>query len=139
MAEYTEICTDFWRDPIISEEMTVEDRYFYLYLLTNSHTNLIGIYPISKLRIAFELDYSLQSVEVLMKRFADHFKLIRYNPEYRELAVKDWGKLTFHEISKPVMESILSQLNEVQDPSHIRYVSESIQAPEILSLYESYL
>ncbi|WP_205694236.1 hypothetical protein [Clostridium manihotivorum] len=29
------VYTDFWRDPVIMEEMTPEDRYFYLYLLTH--------------------------------------------------------------------------------------------------------
>ena len=138
MLKYTMVDTDIWR--IVSEEirMTPEDKYFYLYLLTNPHTNHIGIYQITKKRIAFDLNYSIDSVHLLMKRFIEHYKLIRYNPETRELAIKDWGTHNLYNVSKPVLDCIFSELNDVEDPSLIPYVSESIQQQEIRSLYESF-
>lgn len=48
MAKYRMVRTDFWKNPIVSEEMTPEDKYFYLYLLTNPHTTQTGIYKIRK-------------------------------------------------------------------------------------------
>jgi hypothetical protein len=48
MAKYRMVRTDFWKNPIVSEEMTPEDKYFYLYLLTNPATTQIGIYKITK-------------------------------------------------------------------------------------------
>jgi hypothetical protein len=80
--------TDFWKKPIVSEEMTPEDKFFYLYLLTNPHTTQIGIYKITKKQMAFDLGYSIESVHSLMERFINHHKLIRYNPETRELAIR---------------------------------------------------
>ncbi|WP_260445506.1 DnaD domain protein [Metabacillus elymi] len=138
MAKYRMVRTEFWKNPIVSEEMTPEDRYFYLYLLTNPQTTQIGIYRITKKQMAFDLGYSIESVHSLMKRFIEHHKLIRYNPETRELAIKNWGKDNLHKGGKPVMDCILSELKEVEDTSLISYVSETIQKPEIRGLYESF-
>lgn len=105
MARYRMVRTDFWFNPIVLEEMTPEDRYFYLYLLTNPQTTQIGIYKITKKRMAFDLGYSIETVHSLMERFIGHHKLIRYNPETRELALKYWGKDNLHKAGKPVMRS----------------------------------
>jgi hypothetical protein len=88
MAKFRMVRTDFWKNPIVSEEMTPEDKFFYLYLLTNPHTTQIGIYKITKKQMAFDLGYSIESVHSLMERFINHHKLIRYNPETRELAIR---------------------------------------------------
>jgi hypothetical protein len=94
LAKYRIMQTDFWKDPIVLEEMTPEDKYFLLYLLTNPNTTQIGIYRITMKQMAYELGYSIESVQSLMDRFIKHYKVIRYNPETRELAIKCWGKIT---------------------------------------------
>lgn len=48
MARFRMVHTEFWDDPKVVEEMTPEDKYFFLYLLTNSNTTQIGIYQITK-------------------------------------------------------------------------------------------
>ncbi|WP_374110685.1 DnaD domain protein [Neobacillus cucumis] len=138
MAKYRIVRTDFWQNPIVSEEMTPEDKYFYLYLLTNPNTTQIGIYKITKKQMAFDLGYSIESVNSLMERFTLHHKLIRYNPVSRELAIKNWGKDNLHKGGKPVMDCIYSELKEVEDPSLIQYVAEAIRKQDIRSLYESF-
>ena len=40
MAKFRMVRTDFWKNPIVSEEMTPEDKYFYLYLLNESNIRL---------------------------------------------------------------------------------------------------
>jgi DnaD/phage-associated family protein len=138
MAKYRMVRTEFWKNPIVSEEMTPEDKYFYLYLLTNPQTTQIGIYRITKKQMAFDLGYSIESVHSLMERFIKYHKLIRYNPETRELAIKNWGKDNLHKGGKPVMDCINSELKEVEDLSLISYVSKTIVKDEIRSLYESF-
>lgn len=122
MAKYRMVRVDFWSNPIVLEEMTPEEKYFYLYLLTNPETNQSGIYKITKKQMAYDLGYSIERVHSLINRFSEHHKLIRYNPETRELAIKKWGKYNLHKTGKRVMESIISELNEVKDHSLIRYV-----------------
>ncbi|ETI69455.1 DnaD domain protein [Neobacillus vireti] len=138
MAKFRMVRTDFWKNPIVSEEMTPEDKYFYLYLLTNPQTTQIGIYKITKKQMAFDLGYSIESVHSLMERFISHHKLIRYNPETRELAMKNWGKHNLDRGGKPMMDCIFSELRDVEDLSLIQYVSEAIQKQEIRNLFESF-
>ncbi|MDR7003053.1 hypothetical protein J2Y67_005608 [Neobacillus niacini] len=38
MAKYRMVRTEFWKNPIVMEEMSPEDKYFFLYLLTNPNT-----------------------------------------------------------------------------------------------------
>lgn len=138
MAKFRKVRIDFWMDPMVSEEMTPEDRYFYLYLLTNQRSTQIGIYQITKKQMAFDMGYSIESVHSLMERFITHHQLIRYNPETRELAIKNWGENNFDKAGKPMMDCILSELKAVKDASLIQYVSELIQKQEFRSLYESF-
>ncbi|WP_233452124.1 DnaD domain protein [Metabacillus niabensis] len=138
MAKYRMIRTNFWNNPIVEEEMIPEEKYFYLYLLTNPRTTQIGIYRITIKQIAFSLGFPIDSVKLLMDRFIYHYKLIRYNPETRELAIKNWGKENQLKGGKPVMDCITKELKEVNDISLIQYVSESIDRQEIRNLYESF-
>ncbi|NEY72333.1 DnaD domain protein [Bacillus mesophilus] len=131
--------TDFWVDPIVSEEMSPEDRYFMLYLLTNPLTTQVGIYKVTKKQIAFDTGYSIESVAALMNRFIHHHKVIRYNPETRELAIKHWGKYnTIHKGGKPFMDCIVSELKEVEDLSLIAYVTEGVTKEDIRAIYLSF-
>jgi hypothetical protein len=75
---------------------------------------------------------------MLMERFIQHHKLIRYNPETRELAIKNWGKDNLHKGGKPIIDCILSELREVEDLLLIQFVAESIHKQEIHGLYESF-
>ncbi|MEH7096500.1 DnaD domain protein [Neobacillus vireti] len=138
MAKYRIVHIDFWKNPIVLEEMTPEDKYFHLYLLTNPKTTQVGIYKITKKEMAFDLGYSIESVEALMQRFIEHHKLIRYNPETRELALKNWAKDNLYKGGKPIMDCIYSELKKVEDRSLIEYVAESILKKEFRSVYESF-
>jgi len=138
MAKYRMVRTSFWENPIVIEEMTQEEMLFYLYLLTNPRTTQIGIYRITKRKMAFDLKCSVEIIQSIMERFIEEYKLIRYNSETRELAIKYWGKDNLHKGGKPIMDCIFSELKEVEDTSLISYVLESIQKQEIRSLYESF-
>lgn len=138
MAKYRTVRVDFWNHLNVLEKMNPEEKYFYLYLLTNPQTTQIGIYKITKKQMAFDLGYSIETVHSLMDRFMDHHKLVRYNPETRELAIKSWGEFNLRKGGKTVMDCVISELLEVEDYSLIHYVAVSIKKQEILSLYESF-
>ncbi|XQY90049.1 DnaD domain protein [Metabacillus sp. HB246100] len=128
----------FWRDPIVLEEMTPEDKYFYLFLLTNTKTTQIGIYQITKNEMALELGYSIERIQALLSRFEEHFQLVKYNTTTREIAIKNWGVFNLNKGGKPVMDCIRAELQLVQDRSLIPYVSKQIASKEIRSLYETF-
>ena len=138
MAKFRLVHTSFWNDPRVVEEMTAEDKYFFLYLLTNESTTQIGIYQITKKQIAFDLGYSLESANALLQRFVDHHKLIKYNPETREIAIKNWGKYNLVRGGKPILDCVNSELKNVKDRSLIEWVGESIPNESIRNVYKSY-
>lgn len=138
MALYRMIRCDFWEDLEVFDEMTIEDRYFYLYLLTNFKTTQIGIYRISKKKISTETDLSIEKVHSLVDRFVNHHKLIRYNPVTREVAIRNWGKHNLNKGGKPMMDCIKSELKQVIDMSLIPFISEAIEKKEMRSLYDDY-
>ena len=126
MALYRQIFIDFWKDPKVTEEMSAEDRYVLLYLLTNPYTTQIGIYQITKRQMAFDLGYSTESVGAILERFEKLLGIIRYNSETREVAIKNWGKYNLKRGGKPIMDCIKGELVKVKDKSLIEYVAQSI-------------
>ena len=135
---YRLIYSEFWTDPYVQEELTPEDKYFYLYILTNPHTTMCGIYTITKKQIAFELGYSIESVNSLMERFENNHKLIKYNKETRELAIKNWGKHNLNRGGKPVIDCLTKELNYVRDKSLIKYIGVYVKSETLKKLYDSY-
>ncbi|MDA1774364.1 hypothetical protein PDJ95_23830 [Bacillus cereus] len=69
MAIFRQVHTSFWNDVKVQEEFTPEDKFFFLYLLTNPQTKQVGVYQITKKQIAFETGYSHEAVKALMQRF----------------------------------------------------------------------
>ncbi|MCS1394144.1 DnaD domain protein [Lysinibacillus boronitolerans] len=138
MAKFRLVHTSFWNDPRVVEEMTAEDKYFFLYLLTNESTTQIGIYQITKKQIAFDLGYSPESANALLQRFIEHHKLIRYNAETREIAIKNWGKYNLVRGGKPILDCVKSELKNVKDATLIEWVGESVPNDSIRNVYESY-
>lgn len=122
MAKFRQVYTEFWNDGRVIEEMTPEDKLFMVYLLTNPLTTQIGVYQITKKQMAFHLGYSIETINSLMDRFENHHKLIRYNSQTREIAVRNWGKYNFIRGGKPVYDLINSELKEVKDVNLIKWV-----------------
>lgn len=138
MAKFRMVYTEFWTDPNVIEEMTPEDKYFFLYILTNPNTTQIGVYEITKKQAAFDMGYSLESVNALFDRFINHHKLMQYNETTRELAIKNWGKFNLTRGGKPMLDCIKAELPVVKDVSLIEYVAQGVPRQDIKSIYESY-
>lgn len=139
MALYRQIFIDFWRDPKVTEEMSAEDRYTLLYLLTNPYTTQIGVYTITKRQMAFDLGYSTESVAAILERFEKLYKIIRYNTETREIAIKNWGKYNLKRGGKPVLDCIKGELEKVKDKTLIEFVVQSIPNESIKNMFLHYV
>jgi len=92
MALSRNIQISFWTDSKIIDEFTPEDRYFYLYLMTNPHTNLCGCYEISVKQMADEMGYSRETVEKLIERMVTYHHVIDYSRETKEILLVNWHK-----------------------------------------------
>ncbi|MBJ8107413.1 MULTISPECIES: hypothetical protein [Bacillus cereus group] len=138
MAKYRHVQTSFWSDARVSEEMTPEDKYFYLYLMTNEHTNQIGVYQITRKQMAFELGYSIESAKALLDRFMNHHDLVAYNEETRELCILNWGKYNLNKGGKPIEDCIKKELKSIKDLSLVKLVLERTENTSLVQKVSVY-
>lgn len=100
MALFRTVSLNFWTDSKITDDFTPEDRYFYLYLFTNPHTNLCGCYEISIKQIVNEIGYSRDTVENLLNRFEDYHGVIKYSSSTKEILLINWHKYNWTKSEK---------------------------------------
>ena len=92
MAIYRNVSLSFWEDIKIVDDFTPEDRYFYLYLLTNPHTNLLGCYQVSFKQMTNETGYNKDTVEKIIDRMVNIHNVIMFDSETNEIFIKNWYK-----------------------------------------------
>lgn len=114
--------TDFWLDDKVVDMFSPEDKLFMLYLLTNPHTTQLGIYPLNRRVMAFELGYSLETITVLLERFESKYKIIRYSAETSEIAVKNYLRHSIIKGGKPVEDLLVKEISKVKNKDLLRYV-----------------
>lgn len=112
MAVYRQVQINYWHDSFVME-LTPEERYFYLYLLTNSETTQSGIFEIHKRMMEMDLGYSRETVDKLIKRFQEYGKII-YCEETREMMIINWMKYNFIN-SRNTILCINKELKEVKN------------------------
>ena len=136
MAIYRSIQMSFWTDSKVNEDFTPEDKYFYLYLFTNPHTNLAGCYELSTKLMAYEMGYSKDTVDRLIDRFVNVHKVIDYCLETKEVLLINWHKYNWtksEKFRKPLeyeisqircskFKEFLSALFSADDTVSIRYL-----------------
>ena len=92
MANYRNIQVSFWTDSKVIEDFTPEDKYFYLYLMTNPLTTLCGCYEISRKQMSIHTGYSVETIDNILYRMETLHDILRYNKETRELLLLNWHK-----------------------------------------------
>jgi len=109
MSKKRYIDTKFWDDNYIINKDTIE-KLLFIYLLTNTLTNIIGIYEISLKRIAFDTGLDSEMVKKILERFEADDK-IKYENNW--IAIKNFTK---HQLNNPKintgMESLLKEVPE---------------------------
>ena len=109
MAYYRNISLSFWTDSKVEDTFTPEDKYMYLYLLTNPYTNICGCYEISIRQISRQIGYNEESVERILYRLEHTHKVIVYHKETKELLIINWGRYNWtrsEKLAKPIMATI---------------------------------
>jgi len=107
--------TDFWKDDIVAEQYSAEDRYFMLYLLTNPNTKQCGIYHLPIRTMSFELGYTQDATKSIVDRFEKKYKNIIYSKETNEIAILNFLKHSIIKGGKPVEDCIRKELGQVKN------------------------
>ncbi|MGN4425244.1 DnaD domain-containing protein [Bacillus cereus group sp. MYBK30-1] len=116
MAVYRNMQVKFWQDEFILD-LTPEERYFYIYLLTGTKTKQCGIYILPKRLAELETGYSMETVEKLLNRFVEYGKIL-YNAETKELFIINW--LRYNPILNTNVEKcVLRELKAVKSKEFI--------------------
>lgn len=113
MEIYRTIRTSFWTDRKVEEEFTSEDKYFYLYLFTNPHTNLLGCYEIGIRQMSKDTGYDEATIIKLLDRFENQHKVIKYNKTNSEMLILNWHKYNWTKSPK-CKSGVLKQLQDVK-------------------------
>lgn len=121
------VSTSFWEDEKVVDMFSPEDKYFYIYLLTNPHSTQLGIYRLVPKTAAFELGYSKEAVKVLLDRFESKYKMIKYSDSTSEIAIKNFLKHSIMKGGKPVMDCLLKEEKQVEDTSLLQYIYNNLK------------
>lgn len=121
MALYRNVHVSFWNDTKVIDEMTPEDRYFMLYLLSNPHTNQVGCYEISVRDISKEMGYTEESIKKLLERFEKKLKVAKYSKKTKELLIMNWYKYNWT-ASPKVRACIEKELKNLKNKEFKDYI-----------------
>lgn len=137
MAFYRTISISFWTDSKVVDTFTPEDKYFYLYLFTNPHTNLSGCYEISMKQIVNETGYSLDTIENLIHRFEDFHKVISYSRPTKEILLLNWHKYNWTKSDK-FLKSLEKEIQKVKNPEFRSYLWSVLRGDDTVSIPYGY-
>lgn len=116
MAKYRQVHVEFWQDGFVLE-LTPEEKYFYIYLMTNSKTTQCGIYELPKRIIETETGYNRETVDKLLSRFTEYGKIL-YDDTTREIMIVNWIKFNWINSVK-VMALIKKELQSIKNTHYI--------------------
>ena len=124
MAIYRQIQISFWQDELIIE-LDPEEKYFYLYLMTNDKTTQCGIYRINKKIVAFDTGWSIEKVDLMLDKFINHGR-IEYNDKNKEIFIKNW--LKFNKGTSPKVATVIDR--ELVNVKTAKFLNEVVEQCE---------
>lgn len=119
------IDTDLWNNEDIIEYFTAEDKYFWLYLLTNPHNNICGVMKASPVLIARDMGYSKECIQNLLYRFENVHRAIIVDKETHELLILNWGKFNWNK-SPDILKTVEKTMNSINSYYLKEILSEKI-------------
>ena len=121
----------FWNDDKVLEYFSPEDKLFMLYLMTNPHTTQLGIYPINKKHMSFELGYTIDVINVLIDRFENKYQIIKYSNETKEIAIKNYLRHSIIKGGAPVRDCLVKEIKNVKNKELLVYVFSNLKGYEL--------
>ena len=129
MANYRVISITFWTDAKVYDDFTPEDKYFYLYLLTNPHTNICGCYEISMKQMERETGYNDDTIKRLIDRMQRIHNVIRYSLDTKELLILNWGKYNWTK-SEKLIKAVDGVSQYIKNAEFKNFVQKKLKNPK---------
>ena len=122
--------SSFWDDDWV-DELSIKERYFYLYLITTSHRNLIGCYKLPKIAIERHTKLSMDEIKQLLDVFEHKYNKITYIDDF--LILRNAIKYKYIENNSNLTRGMQRQLKKL--PPNIKsLVLETLNNTEYLHL-----
>lgn len=137
MSLYRPISTQFWTDSKVVDTYTPDDKFFWLYLLSNPQTNLIGCYQLPFSLVAFQMGWAKEKVYEYIVRFCEVHKVIGYNEETQEIIVFNWSRYNWTKSPK-LLISVGNQLRLVKFDDYKQYLVDLINSTNTVSIPYGY-
>ena len=132
MGSYRNISISFWSDQKIDDDFTPEDKYFYLYLLTNPHTNICGCFEISWKQLSSETGYTRETIAKLIDRMQRIHHVIRFDESTMEILLLNWWKYNWSR-SEKLYKAVEGVANHVKNKEFKEYVLNSLEQKIVTS------
>lgn len=129
MAIYRNVQLSFWTDNKVEDDFTPEDKYFYLYLLTNPQTNICGCYEVSYSQLTNQTGYNKDSVIRLLDRFENIHGIIKFDKKTKEILILNWYKYNWSKSEKTLVgvENVAKHIKSKEFQKYIYSVIENIR------------
>ena len=137
MAIYRNLQLSFWTDNKIEDEFTPEDKFFYLYLLTNPQTNLCGCYEVSYSQMTRQTGYNKDTIIRLLERFESLHNVIKFDSKTKEILILHWYKYNWSK-SEKVLSGVCNVAKYIKSDSFRKYVFETVESIKNDTIYIGY-
>jgi hypothetical protein len=116
MSTHRYVYCEFWSDKW-ARSLTVDERLFFIYLLTNERVVQSGIYKLPMPYIVLEMQLTEKRIVQMIEKFTQLGKII-YNSETEELAIVNWRR--YNESNSPKVKTCVKR--EVRNIKDINLV-----------------
>lgn len=121
MAIYRNVQLSFWTDNKVEDDFTPEDKYFYIYLLTNPQTNICGCYEVSYSQMTRQTGYNKDTIIRLLERFDKVHKVIKFDSNTKEVLILHWYKYNWSK-SEKVLAGVLGVAKHIKSEEFRKYI-----------------
>ncbi|WP_163195403.1 hypothetical protein [Clostridium thermarum] len=119
MANFKQIDMRFWQNDFVLG-LTPEERYFYMYLVTNTMTTKCGIYKFNIKVAELETGYQAEVIERLLQSFESYGKIV-VSKSTKEIMIVNWFKHNFKS-SKRTIQEINKELKDVKNKEFLKHL-----------------
>lgn len=139
MAIYRNVSMSFWTDSKVSDDFTAHDRYVYLYLFTNPHSNLCGCYEDSYKQMAYETGLDVKEIKSIILKLQDVHSVICYDEKTKEVLLLNWHKYNWTS-SEKFRRPLRTEIENIKTPRFKEYLLKIFdgQSPQMLDTVSNF-
>ena len=122
MSTFKQVHNKFWQNDFVLG-LTSEERYFYIYLITNSMTNQCGIFKFNRRLAELETGNDAEQIEKYLEKFQDFGKVV-ISSTTTEVMLVNWFKHNFKNNKKEIA-LINKELKDIKDKELLKKLYDS--------------